>query len=114
MQYLNILKYKKIAIFLCYHSQRLILENLVMVKNNITNLREKADMSVYELAKRCGFISVGRVLGKKISDAEDGKNITIESAMTIYNELKKAGVCEKFEDVFWLEPVNKDNQLPSG
>lgn len=77
-----------------------------MVKNNISNLREKADMSVYELAKRCGFISVGRVLGKKISDAEDGKNITIESALIIYTVLKNAGVCERFEDVFWLDTVN--------
>lgn len=78
----------------------------MFVKNNIENLRKQADMSVYELAKRCGFISIGRVLGKKISDAENGKNITIESALIIYTELKKAGVCEKFEDVFWLDNVN--------
>ncbi len=84
-----------------------------MVKNNIVHLREKAEISVYELAKRCGFISVGRVLGKKISDAEDGKNITIESALIIYTELKKAGVCEKFEDVFWLEITDKDVQPTS-
>lgn len=68
-------------------------------------------MSVYELAKRCGFISVGRVLGKKISDAEDGKNITIESALIIYTELKNAGVCEKFEDVFWLESIDSKIEL---
>ncbi|WP_432442290.1 transcriptional regulator [Acinetobacter corruptisaponis] len=79
-----------------------------MVKNNIENLREKAGVTVYELAKRCGFISVGRVLGKKISDAEDGKNITIESALIIYNELKKAGVCENFEEVFWLDDKNNN------
>ena len=40
----------------------------LMVKNNVTILREKAGISVYELAKRCGFISAGRVLGKKISE----------------------------------------------
>ncbi|MFH4338024.1 transcriptional regulator, partial [Acinetobacter baumannii] len=43
-----------------------------------------------------------------ISDAEKGKNITIETAFLIYTELKKAGVCEKFEDVFWLECDDKD------
>ncbi|MBF6865533.1 transcriptional regulator, partial [Acinetobacter baumannii] len=25
-----------------------------------------------------------------------------DTALSIYTELKNAGVCEKFEDVFWL------------
>lgn len=74
-----------------------------MVKNNIITLRDKAGMTAYQLAKQCGFVSNNHVLGKKISDAEKGKNITIETAFLIYTELKKAGVCEKFEDVFWLD-----------
>ncbi|WP_447398681.1 helix-turn-helix transcriptional regulator [Acinetobacter baumannii] len=79
-----------------------------MIKNNIIVLRDKAGMTAYQLAKQCGFISNNHVLGKKISDAEKGKNITIETAFLIYTELKKAGVCEKFEDVFWLECDDKD------
>lgn len=78
-----------------------------MVKNNIIALRDKAGMTAYQLAKQCGFISNNHVLGKKISDAEKGKNITVESALIIYTELKKAGVCEKFEDVFWLESIDQ-------
>lgn len=84
-----------------------------MVKNNIIALRDKAGMTAYQLAKKCGFVSNNHVLGKKISDAEKGKNITIETAFLIYTELKKAGVCEKFEDVFWLEITDKEVQLPS-
>lgn len=78
-----------------------------MVKNNIIALRDKANMTAYQLAKQCGFISNNHVLGKKISDAEKGKNITIETAFLIYTELKKVGVCEKFEDVFWLDISNE-------
>mgnify|MGYP000087114134 CR=1 FL=1 len=78
-----------------------------MIKNNIIALRDKAGMTAYQLAKQCGFISNNHVLGKKISDAEKGKNITVESALIIYTELKKAGVCENFEDVFWLESIDQ-------
>ncbi len=75
--------------------------------NNIADLREKADLSVYELAKRCGFLSNGRVMNKYVSDAEAGKHISVYRALLIYTELKKTGVCEKFEDVFWLETTNQ-------
>ena len=83
------------------------------VNNRITSLREQADMTVYELSKRCGFISNGKVVSGALLNAEKGKNITIETAFLIYTELKKSGVCEKFEDVFWLEFTEKDNQPPS-
>lgn len=85
-----------------------LFKRIEMIKNNIIALRDKAGMTAYQLAKQCGFISNNHVLGKKISDAEKGKNITIETAFLIYTELKKAGVCEKFEDVFWLERDEKD------
>ncbi|MFW2112530.1 transcriptional regulator [Acinetobacter geminorum] len=75
----------------------------MIVNNKITSLREQAGMTVYELSKRCGFISNGKVVSGALLNAEKGKNITIETAFSIYIELKKAGVCEKFEDVFWLE-----------
>jgi len=83
-----------------------------MVKNNIIALRDKAGMTAYQLAKQCGFISNNHVLGKKISDAEKGKNITIETAFLIYTELKKANVCEKFEDVFWLDDSSELKKAP--
>ncbi|ENU3162625.1 transcriptional regulator, partial [Acinetobacter baumannii] len=34
----------------------------MVVNNKITNLREQAGMTVYELSKRCGFISNGKVV----------------------------------------------------
>ena len=77
------------------------------VKNKISILREQAGMTAYELAKKCGFISGGQVVSGALLNAERGRNITIETAFIIYTELKKAGVCEKFEDVFWLDDVNK-------
>lgn len=73
------------------------------VKNNVETLKNKANLSTYELAKRCGFISsTNHVLGKYITNAEKGK-ITLETALRIYEELKKAGVCTRFEEVFWLD-----------
>lgn len=83
----------------------------MVVNNKITSLREQAGMTIYELSKRCGFISNGKVVSGALLNAEKGKNITIETAFLIYTELKKAGVCEKFEDVFWLETPNA--KLPS-
>ena len=79
----------------------------MVVNNKITSLREQAGMTIYELSKRCGFISNGKVVSGALLNAEKGKNITKETAFLIYTELKKAGVCEKFEDVFWLDDVNK-------
>lgn len=73
-----------------------------LVKNNVAALREKANLSVYQLAKQCGFVSGGRVMSNHISRAEQGYQVKIETALLIYTELKNAGVCEKFEDVFWL------------
>ncbi|MDO4700696.1 MAG: transcriptional regulator [Moraxella sp.] len=72
------------------------------VKNDIVSLRKKAGLSVYELSKRCGFISNGHVLSQHVKKAEAGHQVKIETALKIYRELKKAGVCENFEDVFWL------------
>lgn len=77
------------------------------VNNRISILREQAGMTTYELAKRCGFISGGKVVSGALLNAERGRNITIETAFIIYAELKEAGVCEKFEDVFWLDDMNK-------
>ncbi|EXE32954.1 hypothetical protein, partial [Acinetobacter baumannii] len=77
-------------------------------KNNVATLREQAGMTVYQLAKQCGFISNNHVLNRYIKDAEAGKHISVYRALLIYTELKKAGVCEKFEDVFWLECDDKD------
>ncbi len=76
-------------------------------KNNVATLREQAGMTVYQLAKQCGFISNNHVLNRYIKDAEAGKHISVYRALLIYNELKNAGVCEKFEDVFWLEPTDQ-------
>lgn len=73
------------------------------IKNNIASLREKAGLSVYELSKRCGFVSGNRVLSNYVTRAEQGHSVKVDTAITIYTEFKKAGVCEKFEDVFWLE-----------
>ncbi|MGK7828389.1 transcriptional regulator [Acinetobacter baumannii] len=77
-------------------------------KNNVATLREQAGMTVYQLAKQCGFISNNHVLNRYIKDAEAGKHISVYRALLIYTELNKAGVCEKFEDVFWLECDDKD------
>lgn len=84
----------------------------MVVNNKITNLRQQAGMTVYELSKRCGFISNGKVVSGALLNAEKEKNITIETAFLIYCELKKAGVCEKFEDVFWLEDSPESKKAP--
>lgn len=73
------------------------------IKNNVASLREQAGLSVYELSKRCGFVSGNRVLSNYVTRAEQGHSVKVDTAITIYTELKKAGVCENFEDVFWLE-----------
>ncbi|MCG2575202.1 helix-turn-helix domain-containing protein [Acinetobacter sp. ME22] len=73
------------------------------VKNNVASLREKAGLSVYELSKRCGFVSDSRVLSNYITRAEQGHSVKIDTALAIYQALKQAGVCEEFHDVFWLE-----------
>ena len=64
-------------------------------------------MTVYQLAKQCGFISNNHVLNRYIKDAEAGKHISVYRALHLHRT-KKAGVCEKFEDVFWLECDDKD------
>ena len=84
----------------------------MVVNNKITILREQAGMTVYELSKRCGFISNGKVVSGALLNAEKGKNITIETAFLIYAELKKVGVCEKLEDVFWLDDSSELNKAP--
>ncbi|MBF7685944.1 transcriptional regulator [Acinetobacter sp. B10A] len=73
------------------------------IKNNVASLREKAGLSVYELSKRCGFVSGSRVLSNYVTRAEQGHSVKVDTALLIYIELKKAGLCENFEDVFWLE-----------
>ena len=78
------------------------------VKNSVASLREKAGMTVYELSKRCGFVSGGRVLSNYVTRAEQGYSVKIDTALFIFNELKKAGVCEKFEEVFWLDDRNNN------
>ncbi|WP_111860016.1 helix-turn-helix domain-containing protein [Acinetobacter sp. CFCC 10889] len=84
----------------------------MVVNNKITNLREQAGMTIYELSKRCGFISNGKVVSGALLNAEKGKNITIETAFLIYTELKNAGVCENFEDVFWLDDSSELKKAP--
>ncbi len=78
-----------------------------MIKNNIIALRDKAGMTAYQLAKQCGFISNNHVLGKKISDAEKGKNITIETAFLIYTELKKLVYARSLKMSFGLNVMIK-------
>lgn len=82
------------------------------VKNNIAYLREKAELTVYELSKRCGFVSGSRVLSNYVTRAEQGHSVKVDTALSIYTELKKAGVCEKFEDVFWLEDSPESKKAP--
>ncbi|MEG2273264.1 MAG: transcriptional regulator [Acinetobacter sp.] len=77
------------------------------VKNNVACLREKAGLTVYELSKRCGFVSGSRVLSNYVTRAEQGHSVKVDTALSIYTELKNAGVCEKFEDVFWLDSSNE-------
>ena len=77
------------------------------VHNNVAFLREKAGLTVYELSKRCGFVSGSRVLSNYVTRAEQGNSVKVDTALSIYNELKKVGVCEKFEDVFWLDISNE-------
>ncbi len=79
------------------------------VKNNVACLREKAGLTVYELSKRCGFVSGSRVLSNYVTRAEQGNSVKVDTALSIYKELKKAGVCEKFEDVFWLSDEGCSN-----
>ena len=47
--------------------------------------------------------------------AEQGHSVKVDTALFIYKELKKAGVCEKFEDVFWLsdEITEKTTEHPN-
>ncbi|MDQ9752075.1 transcriptional regulator [Acinetobacter baumannii] len=76
------------------------------VKNNLACLREKAGLTVYELSKRCGFVSGSRVLSNYVTRAEQGHSVKIDTALLIYKELKKVGVCKNFEDVFWLDHMD--------
>ena len=76
------------------------------VKNNVACLREKAGLTVYELSKRGGFVSGSRVLSNYVTRAEQGHSVKIDTALLIYKELKKAGVCKNFEDVFWLDHMD--------
>ena len=71
------------------------------VNNKISRLREQAGMTTYELAKRCGFISGGKVVSGALLNAERGRNITIETAFRIYTELKKAGACVKILKMYF-------------
>ncbi|OTL15688.1 transcriptional regulator [Acinetobacter nosocomialis] len=82
------------------------------VKNNVACLREKADLTVYELSKRCGFVSGSRVLSNYVTRAEQGHSVKVDTALSIYTELKKAGVCERFEDVFWLDDSTELKKAP--
>lgn len=75
---------------------------MLEVKNAVAVLREQAGLTIYELSKRCGFISNNHVSSTHVKRAEQGYQVKIETALLIYTELKNAGVCEKFEDVFWL------------
>lgn len=88
----------------------------MQLKNNVEMLRLKAGMSVYQLAKQCGFISsTNHVLGRYVKSAEDGNNVTVETALMLFETLKKAGVCEHFDEVFWLEeskPYTKLTNTP--
>lgn len=59
------------------------------VKNNVACLREKAGLTVYELSKRCGFVSGSRVLSNYVTRAEQGHSVKIDTALLIYKELKK-------------------------
>lgn len=52
-------------------------------KNNVATLREQAGMTVYQLAKQCGFISNNHVLNRYIKDAEAGKHISVYRALLI-------------------------------
>ncbi len=81
------------------------------VKNNVACLREKAGLTVYELSKRCGFVSGSRVLSNYVTRAEQGNSVKVDTALSIYSELKKTGVCENFEDVFYLD--HPENQKAS-
>ncbi len=59
------------------------------VKNNVAYLREKAGLTVYELSKRCGFVSGSRVLSNYVTRAEQGHSVKVDTALFIYKELKK-------------------------
>jgi hypothetical protein len=73
-------------------------------KNNVERLRLEAGLSIYELSKRCGFISsTNHVSNMHVKRAEQGFQVKIETALLIYRELEKAGVCSNFKDVFYLE-----------
>ncbi len=77
---------------------------MTTVKNNVERLRLDANLSVYELSKRCGFISAtNHVSNMHVKRAEQGYQVKIETALLIYRELKKTGVCANFEDVFFLD-----------
>ncbi|EMP8706644.1 transcriptional regulator, partial [Acinetobacter baumannii] len=51
------------------------------VKNNVACLREKAGLTVYELSKRCGFVSGSRVLSNYVTRAEQGHSVKIDTAL---------------------------------
>ncbi|MDW5264061.1 transcriptional regulator, partial [Acinetobacter baumannii] len=55
---------------------------------------------------RCGFVSGSRVLSNYVTRAEQGHSVKIDTALLIYKELKKVGVCKNFEDVFWLDHMD--------
>ena len=82
------------------------------IKNNVASLRESAGLTVYELSKRCGFVSGNRVLSNYVTRAEQGHSVKVDTALSIYNELRKVGVCEKFEDVFWLDNSSELKKAP--
>lgn len=74
---------------------------MLVVVNNVKALREKANLSMYELSKRCGFISRGRVVNTQIKKLEEmGTYPRLDTAYAIFHELKKAGVCNDFQEVF--------------
>jgi hypothetical protein len=84
-----------------------------VLRNNVKPLLDKANMTRYELAKKCGFITAtGRLMYTTVDAAISGKSVTVESALKIFHVLKVAEVCEQFEDVFFLD-TNELNMPPS-
>lgn len=80
-----------------------------MLKNNIESLLYSAKMTRYELAKKCDFITANkRVMYTTIDNAMSNKNVTVESAFKIFNALKDAQVCERFEEVFYFDHNTQD------
>ena len=52
------------------------------VKNNVAYLREKAGLTVYELSKRCGFVSGSRVLSNYVTRAEQGHSVKVDTGQS--------------------------------